>query len=80
MIPNAMLSHNRLDLDFPLRTLLLLPLACLGLRTHDTTTPVTAGFLVLVDVALLDRLHDLGQLGFVFAADFGDRESGGGLK
>ena len=75
-----MLSHNRLDLDFPLCTLLLLPLACLGLRTHDSTAPVTAGLLVLVDVALLDRLHDLGQLGLVFAANFGDCESGGGLQ
>jgi hypothetical protein len=41
---------------------------------------MTAGLLMLVDVALLDRLHNLGQLGLVFAADFGDCESGGGLK
>lgn len=75
-----MLSHNRLDLDFPLRTLLLLPLPRICLRTHDATAPVAAVLLVLVDVALLDGGHDLGELGLVFAADFGDGESGGSLE
>lgn len=75
----AMLSHNPLDLDFPLRPLLLLPLTRLSLGTHDTATPVTSGLLVLLEEALLDGRDDLGEVGLVFGADFGDCEGGGGL-
>lgn len=77
---NAMLSHNRLDLDFTLSTLLLLPLPGLGLRTHDATSPVAPALLILFDVALLDCGDDLGEFRLVFAADFGYGESGGGLS
>jgi hypothetical protein len=41
---------------------------------------MAAVLLVLVDVALFDSGHDLGELGLVFAADFGDGESGGSLE
>ena len=68
------------DLDLTVGTLTLLALASLGLGTHDTTTPVTLGLLVLVHVAFLDGLDELGKLRLVFAADLGDGESGGSLE
>ena len=77
--PKRHAVHKRLDLDFALGTILLLLLACLSLGAHDPTAPVATALLVLVGVALLDGRDDLGQLGLVFAADFGDGESGGGL-
>ena len=74
-----MFSHTRLDLDFALRPLLLLPLASLSLGAHDSTTPVTSRVLALVEEALLDSRDDLGELRLVFAAHFGNGESSGGL-
>lgn len=52
----------RLDFDFTVGTLLLLALVCLGLGTHDTTAPMSLGLLVLLEVALLDGLNELGEL------------------
>ena len=70
----------RLYLDLAIRPLLDLALAGVGLRTHDTTTPVALGLLVLVHVALLDCLDELAELGLVFAAHLGEGECGGGLN
>ena len=70
----------RLYLDLALDPLLDLPLVCLGLRAHDTTTPVSLGLLVLVHVTLLDRLDELAEVGLVFAAYLGDGECGGSLE
>lgn len=72
-------SAGRLDLDLLVRTLLLLPRARVGLRTHDAAAPSASVLLVLFEVAVLDSRHDLGQLGLVFAADLGDGECGGSL-
>ena len=76
---SAMLSHNRSDLDFPLSPLFLLTLACLCFRTHDATAPMTPVLLGLVHETLFDGGDELRKFGLVFAADFGDGESGGGL-
>lgn len=69
-----------LDLDGGLNSLALLLLAGVGLGTHDTTTPVTAGLLVLVGVALLDGGQELGELSLVLGAGLGQSQDGGGLK
>lgn len=68
-----------LNLDSVLNGLALLLLAGIGLGTHDTTTPVAAGLLVLVSVALLDGREELGELGLVLGADLGQSQNGGGL-
>lgn len=69
-----------LDLDGLLEGLGLLGGLVLGLLAHDTTTPVSLGVLVLVHVALLDGLDELGELRLVLGADLGDRGDGGSLK
>ncbi len=68
-----------LDLDGALDGLLALLDALLGLVTHDATTPLLAGILVLLDVSLLDGRDELGQLGLVLGADLGEGEDSGGL-
>ena len=68
-----------LDLDGGLDGLLALLDAFLGLGTHDATTPLLAGILVLLNVALLDGRDELGQLSLVLGADLGDGEDSGGL-
>ena len=68
-----------LDLDGGLDGLALLLLAVVGLGAHDTTTPVTAGLLVLVGVALLDGREELGELGLVLGAGLGQGQDGRGL-
>jgi len=68
-----------LDLDGSLSSLDLLLLLGVGLGTHDTTTPVAAGLLVLVGVALLDGREELGELGLVLGADLSQGQNGGGL-
>ena len=77
---NSKTACVRLYLDLTLDSLLDLPLVCLGLGAHDTTTPVPLGLLVLLHVALLDGLDELAEVGLVFAADLGDGECGCGLE
>jgi len=69
-----------LDLDCALQSLALLGLACNGLCTHNTTTPVTLEILVICHVAGLDGIDELGELILVFLADFGEGENSGGLQ
>lgn len=69
-----------LDLDGVLNSLALLLLAGVGLGTHDTTTPVAAGLIVLVGVALLDGGEELGELSLVLSTDLSQSQNGGGLK
>ena len=72
--PNA-----ALDLDGGIEGLLALLDALLGLEAHDATTPLLAGILVLLDVALLDGRDELGELVLVLGADLGEGEDSGGL-
>ena len=72
-------SWSHLDLDSGLGSLALLLLASNGLGAHDTTTPVTAGLLVLVGVALLDGGEELGELTLVLSAGLSESEDGRGL-
>jgi len=68
-----------LDLDGALEGLGLLCGLGLGLGTHDATTPVALGLLVLLGVTLLDGLDELGKLSLVLGANLGDGADGGGL-
>ena len=68
-----------LHLDGGIDGLLALLDTLLGLEAHDATTPLLAGILVLLDVALLDGRDELGQLVLVLGADLGEGEDGGGL-
>ncbi len=68
-----------LDLDGGIEGLLALLDALLGLEAHDATTPLLAGILVLLDVALLDGRDELGELVLVLGADLGEGEDSGGL-
>lgn len=70
---------THLDLDLTLDALTLLSLVGLGLGTHDATTPVALGLLVLLEVSLLDSLDELGKLSLVLGANLGDCEGSGGL-
>ena len=69
-----------LNLDGGVDGLLALLNALLGLGAHDATTPLLAGILVLLDVALLDGGDELGQLVLVLGANLGDGENGSGLE
>ena len=53
-------ANASLNLDGRLDGLLALLDALLGLGAHDATTPLLAGILVLLDVALLDGRDKLG--------------------
>ena len=75
--PNA--SVIPLDLDSGLQGLLALLDALLGLVSHDTTTPLLASVLVLLQVSILDGGHKLGKLVLVLGADLGEGEDGRGL-
>jgi hypothetical protein len=68
-----------LDLGSSLKSLLLLDDLHLSLGTHDTTTPLSAGLLVLLKVTVLDSGDELGELGLVLGADLGDGEDSSGL-
>lgn len=70
---------THLDLDGSLKSLALLVHASVGLGTHDATTPVALGLLVLVGVTVLDGLDELGELSLVLGADLSDGEDSGGL-
>ena len=73
-------ANASLNLDGRLDGLLALLDALLGLGAHDATTPLLAGVLVLLDVALLDGRDKLGQLVLVLGADLGDGENSGSLE
>jgi hypothetical protein len=61
---------TRLDLDGALNSLPALLHASVGLGTHDTTTPVTRGILVvLLEVAVVDSADELLELVLVLGAD-----------
>lgn len=68
-----------LDLGSSLKSLLLLDDLHLSLGAHDTTTPLSAGLVVLLKVTVLDSRDELGELVLVLGADLGDGEDSGGL-
>jgi hypothetical protein len=72
---------NKLDLDLgsSLESLLLLDDLHLSLGTHDTTTPLSAGLVVLLEVTILDSGDELGELVLVLGADLSDGEDSSGL-
>ena len=72
--------RSNLDLEGVLESLLALGDLHLGLDAHDATTPLLAGVLVLLDVALLDGRDELGELVLVLSADLGESEDGSGLE
>ncbi len=71
---------NCLNLGSSLESLLLLQNLHLGLGAHDTTTPLSAGLVVLVHEAILDGRDELGELSLVLGADLGEGEDGSGLQ
>ena len=71
--------RGRLDLNGALSSLALLLLAGVGLGAHDTTTPVTAGLLILVGVTFLDSGQELGELSLVLRANLSKGKDGRGL-
>ena len=72
--------RSNLDLDGVLESLLALGNLHLGLDAHDTTTPLAASLLVLLEVALLDGGDELGELVLVLSADLSEGEDGSGLR
>ena len=70
---------DHLDLDLTLGTLCGLLGGSDRLGSHDTSTPVALGLLVLLEVTLLDGLDELGELVLVLGPDLGECESSGGL-
>jgi len=77
--PKTNASRRYLDLDSTVKGLALLLGTSISLSTHDTTTPVSLGLLVLLSVTLLDGLDQLGELGLVLGADLGQSKNSGGL-
>lgn len=77
-LPNTSIKTS-LDLDSALESLPPLVHAGVGLGTHDTTSPVADGVLVLLEVAVLDGRAELGELALVLRADLGQGEDGSGL-
>lgn len=69
-----------LDLGGKLESLALLLGLHLGLGTHDATTPLPPGGLVLVHEAVLDGRDELGELRLVLGADLSEGNNGGGLE
>jgi len=59
----------------------LTPLLSAGnsLSTHDATTPVSLGILILLGVTFLDGLDQLGQLRLVLGSDLGEGEDSSSL-
>lgn len=83
---NFIMNHSknttkiRLDLDGALDSLPSLLHAGVGLGTHDATSPVTRGLLVVgLEVAVVDSRDKLGELVLVLGADLGESEDGSGL-
>jgi len=80
IIKNARIhSRTFLDLDSRLKSLTLLLSAGNSLGTHDTTTPVSLGLLVLLTVALLNGRDQLGKLGLVLGSDLGQSKNSSGF-
>lgn len=82
--PNSLILPNptiriRLDLDSALESLPPLVHASVGLGTHDTTSPMADGVLVLLEVTVLDGGAELGELALVLGADLSEGENGSGL-
>lgn len=50
-----------------------------GLGSHDTTSPMPLGLLILLEVALLDSGDQFGKIAFVLATDFSQGKNGSGL-
>lgn len=77
---NLATQSDHLDLDGGLNGLPALGHASVGLGTHDTTSPVTRGILVVrLEVAVVDSGDELGELGLVLGADLGKGEDSSGL-
>jgi len=77
---NRVKPSDHLDLDSRLDSLPALGHASVGLGTHDTTSPVTGGILVVgLEVAVVDSGDELGELSLVLGADLGKGEDGSGL-
>jgi hypothetical protein len=72
-------SRPNLDLDSALKSLALLLSACNSLSTHDTTTPVSLRFFVLLTITLLDGLDQLGQLSLVLRSNLGQSKNSSSL-
>jgi hypothetical protein len=68
-----------LNLGGSLKSLLLLDDLSLGLSAHDTTTPLSASRLVLLNEAILDSRDELGELSLVLGADLGEGEDSSSL-
>lgn len=73
-------EENCLDLGSSLKSLLLLQNSHLSLGAHDTTTPLSAGLVVALEVTILDSGNELGELVLVLGADLSDGEDSSGLK
>lgn len=67
------------NLGGSVKSLLLLDDLGLRLGAHNTTTPLLARVVVAGHVAILDRGHELGELGLVLGSHLGDSENGSGL-
>lgn len=50
-----------------------------GLSSHDTTSPVPLGLLILLEVALLDSGDEFGKIAFILTTDFSQGKNGSGL-
>jgi hypothetical protein len=72
-------QRNALDLDGRLESLLLLGDAHVGLGTHDTTAPLSAGILGVGHVSILDGANKLRELILVLRANLGDSKNSGSL-
>lgn len=77
-VTNPQSKHN-LDLDGVVKSLALLLSSCIGLSTHNTTTPVSLSLLVLLGVTLLDSLNQLGKLSLVLRSNLGQSNNGSSL-
>jgi len=80
ILPSTAAIKLHLDLDGTLESLSPLVHASVGLCTHNTTAPVTAGLLVLLEVTVVDGRHELGEFALVFGSDFSQGKNGSGLN
>jgi len=68
-----------LDLDSTLQRLPLLLLSSDGLGAHNTTTPMSSVFLILVAEAVIDRADQLAQFVLVLLLDFSQSNNSSSL-
>ena len=74
------LPRSNLDLDGALESLPPLVHTSVGLGTHNTTSPVTRGILVVrLEIAVVDSRDELGEVVLVLLAHLGESEDSGGL-